>query len=207
MDSIDRALVMMGEKRFLTLVLSAAVDSGIFEYNPGYSLCKGGLYSHSLSMAVACETLAKQTSNRMSPAVAYTAGLLHDIGKVVLDQYVAEAIPFFYRRILQEGTDLIDIEKACFDTTHAETGKTLAMSWELPEVLYDPIAWHHEPEKAEKDIELTHLVFLSDLILSRFTLGQELERMDARRLAKSLNVLGLHHNQLPALIDAVTVSH
>ncbi len=204
-DSIDRALVLMGEKRFLMLVLSAAVDSGIFGYSRGYSLCKGGLYNHSLGMAVACESLAKRTSNRVSPAVAYTAGLLHDIGKVVLDQYVAEAIPFFYRRILEEGKDLITSEKACFDTTHAETGCTLARLWGLPDVLYDPIACHHEPEKAEEYPELTHLVFFSDLILSRFTMGQELERMDARRLAESLDVLGFSRNQLPALIDTVSV--
>lgn len=203
-DSIDRALIMLGEKRFLLLVLSAAVDSGFFEYSRGYSLCKGGLYSHSLDMALACERLAKMTPNRVSPAVAYTAGLLHDIGKVVLDQYVSEAIPFFYRRIMEDGEDLITIEKECFKTTHAETGRTLVTLWGLPDILKDPIACHHEPEKAETEPELTHLVFISDLIQSRFSMGKELERMDTRRLAESLNVLGFSRDQLPALIDAVS---
>lgn len=204
-DSIDRALILMGEKRFLQLVLSASFESTFFEYSQGYSLCKGGLYNHSLGMAVACERIAMRTDGRVSPAVAYTAGLLHDIGKVVLDQYVAGAIPFFYRRIMQDEKELITIEKERFDTTHPEIGKTLAMLWDLPGVLHAPIACHHEPEKAGGNKELTYLVFLADLILSRFTMGQELERMDSRRLAEALNVLGFKKRQLPELIDAVSL--
>lgn len=204
-DSIDRALILMGEKRFLQLVLSASFGSTFFEYSQGYSLCKGGLYNHSLGMAVACERIAMRTAGRVSPAVAYTAGLLHDIGKVVLDQYVAGAIPFFYRRIMQDDKELIAIEKECFDTTHPEIGKTLAMLWDLPEVLHAPIACHHEPEKTKDNKEMTHLVFLAELILSRFTIGQDLERMDTRRLVDGLNILGFSKPQLPELIDAVSL--
>jgi HD-like signal output (HDOD) protein/chemotaxis receptor (MCP) glutamine deamidase CheD len=205
-DSIDRALILMGEKRFLQLVLSASFESTFLEYSQGYSLCKGGLYNHSLGMAVACERIAMRTAGRVSPAVAYTAGLLHDIGKVVLDQYVAGVIPFFYRRIMQDDKELIAIEKECFNTTHPEIGKTLAMLWDLPEVLHAPIACHHEPEKADENTKLTHLVFLGDLIMSRFTMGQELERMVNRRLAEALNMLGFSKRQLPELIDAVSLT-
>jgi HD-like signal output (HDOD) protein/chemotaxis receptor (MCP) glutamine deamidase CheD len=204
-DSIDRALILMGEKRFLQLVLSASFESTFFEYSQGYSLCKGGLYNHSLGMAVACERIAMRTAGRVSPAVAYTAGLLHDIGKVVLDQYVAGAVPFFYRRLMQDEKELIAIEKERFDTTHPEVGKTLAMLWDLPDVLHAPIACHHKPETAAENPELTHLVFLTDLILSRFTMGQELERMNSRRLAEALNVLGFKKRHLPELIDAVSL--
>ncbi len=125
---------------------------------------------------------------------------------MVLDQYVARAIPFFYRRILEDGEDLITIEKECFDTTHAETGRTLAELWRLPDILRDPIACHHEPENAQVYPELTHLVFLADLIQSRFTMGQELEGMTRCRVAESLDVLGFSLKQLPALIDAASVT-
>lgn len=204
-DSIDRAVILMGEKRFLQLVLSASFESTFFQYSQGYSLCRGGLYNHSLGMAVACERIAMRAGCRVSPAVAYTAGLLHDIGKVVLDQYVADAIPFFYRRLMQDEKELIAVEKERFDTTHPEIGKTLAVLWHLPDVLHTPIACHHEPEKANENKELTHLVFLADLILSRFTMGQELERMDTRRLAEAMKILGFSKGQLPELIDAVSV--
>jgi HD-like signal output (HDOD) protein len=125
--------------------------------------------------------------------------------KVVLDQYVAGAVPFFYRRLMQDEKELIAIEKERFDTTHPEVGKTLAMLWDLPDVLHAPIACHHKPETAAENPELTHLVFLTDLILSRFTMGQELERMNSRRLAEALNVLGFKKRHLPELIDAVSL--
>jgi putative nucleotidyltransferase with HDIG domain len=205
MGSIDRALVMMGEKRFLQLVLSSAMADMFHEECQGYSLSKGGLYSHALGTAMACERIARYLSCRISPDVAYTAGLLHDIGKVVLDQYVANAAPLFYRRIFNEGQDLIAVEKAYFDITHSQIGMHLAERWSLPEILQEPIAHHHEPEKACKQTELTCLVYLADLIQSRFIMGQNLEGMDTNRLDASLSVLNLQPAQLPELIDEVSV--
>ncbi len=205
MDSIDRALILMGQKHFLQLALSSVMAELFHEKCQGYSLCKGGLYSHALGTAMACERMARHLSGRISPDVAYTAGLLHDIGKVILDQYVADALPLFYRRILNEGQDLIAVEKEYFDITHSQVGMHLAGLWSLPDVLLDPIAHHHEPEKARKQPELTCLVYLADLIQSRFSMGQDLERMDTQRLAASLSVLNVTPARFSALIDGVSV--
>jgi putative nucleotidyltransferase with HDIG domain len=204
MDSIDRALILMGQKHFLQLVVSSAMADMFHDECRGYSLCKGGLYSHSLSTAVACERMARSLSCRVSPDVAYTAGLLHDIGKVVLDQYVANAAPLFYRRILNEGQDLIAVEKQHFNITHPQIGMHLAGLWSLPEVLLDPIAHHHEPELARKQPELTCLVYLADLIQSRFATWQDLERMNTQRLAEVLSVLKVKPDRFSDLIDKVS---
>jgi HD-like signal output (HDOD) protein len=80
---------------------------------------------------------------------------------------------------------------------------SLAKDWSLPEILHDPIARHHEPEQANKHPELTALVYLADLIYSRFVMGQELERMNTDGIAFSLKVLNIRQTQLPALIDEV----
>ena len=202
-DSIDRALVLLGEKRFLQLVLSAAMEDIFYGDAQGYSLCKGGLYNHSVGMALACETMGRVLSNQISPSVAYTAGLLHDIGKVVLDQYVAQIAPFFYRDIMTTGKDVLSVEKTYFDTTHSEIGMYLAKTWSLPDILYDPISFHHKPEQANKHLELTCLVYLAELIHSRFVMGLELERMDLNQLGTALKVLNIPHTQLPSLIDTI----
>lgn len=202
-DSIDRALVLLGEKKFLQLVLSATMKEVFCDETHGYSLCKGGLYNHSVGMAMACEKMAQRISRQVSPSVAYTAGLLHDIGKVVLDQYVGQFRPYFYRDIFCKAQDFLHVEKAYFDTTHSEIGMSLARDWSLPDILHDPIARHHEPELARKHPELTCLVYLADLIYSRFVMGQELERMNTDGIAFSLKVLNIKQTQLPALIDEV----
>ena len=201
-DSIDRALVMLGEKHFMQLVVSASFEGFFPENGMGYSLCKGGLYNHALGTAMLAETLANITG-KASPDIAYTAGLLHDVGKVVLDQYIAPAHPFFYRRTQVDGIDLVVAEREVFGITHAETGSRLAERWSLPEGLADTIRHHHCPEEATVNPELTHLVYLADLIMSRFQVGQELERLNTDKLISRMKKVGLDSKQLPIIVDSI----
>ena len=201
-DSVDRALVMMGEKRFLQMVVSASLEDFYPAGGNGYSLCKGGLYKHALGMAVSCEALANFTK-KAAPDVAYTAGLLHDIGKVVLDQHVARSLGFFYRRVQTEGVTMIAAEKEFLGTTHTEVGGLLAKKWSLPEVLADVILHHHSPEKSRVDPDLVHLVYLADLIISRFMVGEEIESLGATMLPVRLNRLGLKTERFPAVVEKV----
>jgi len=199
-DSIDRALVMLGEKRLLKLAVSASVENFFPEIAHGYSLCKGGLYKHAIGTALTAEGIAGMRG-KVSSDIAYTAGLLHDIGKVVLDQHVAAAYPFFYRRTQEEGVDLIQMENELFGTTHPEVGGRLAEAWDLPITLREAIRHHHAPEEATVDPELTHMVYLADLVMSRFLVGQELERLRTDQTTSSLEKIGLSPDQFPEIID------
>ena len=202
-DSIDRALVMMGEKRLMQLVVSASLEDFFPDNGQGYSLCKGGLYRHALGTAMISEKLSELTG-KASSGTAYTAGLLHDIGKVVLDQYLAPAYPLFYRRTQIDGVDLIDVESDEFGITHTAAGGKLAEHWSLPENLTDTIQHHHHPEQATVDPELTHLVYLADLLMSRFLVGQELERLNTNELASRLQKVGLRVEQFPMMVDCIS---
>lgn len=201
-DSIDRALVMLGEKRFLQTVVSASLEDFYPSKGNGYSLCKGGLYKHALGMAVVCEGLAESTK-KAAPDIAYTAGLLHDIGKAVLDQHVANAFGHFYRRVQTEGVNITAAESELLGTTHTEVGGLLAKRWSLPETLTDVILHHHQPEHATVDSELVHLVYLADLIISRFMVGQEMDSVGTRGLPLRLRKLGLESSQFPALVEGI----
>ena len=201
-DSIDRALVLLGEKKLLQIVVSSALKRFFSDSGKGYSLCKGGLFQHALMVALVAEELARFTG-KTSPDIAYTAGLLHDIGKVVLDQYVASAYPFFYRRTLVEGIDLCSTETDLFGVTHPEVGGRLSESWSLPENLIDTIRYHHVPEQATIQPELTHLVYLADLLMSRFRVGHDLERLNTDTLALSLQAVGLSPSEFPVIVDLI----
>jgi len=201
-DSIDRALVLLGERRLLQLVVSASLEGFYPEHEQGYSLCKGGLYRHALGTAMVTQELAQFTGRALTD-VAYTAGLLHDIGKVVLDQYVAATYPLFYRRTQVDGVDLVDVERDTFGVAHTRIGGRLAEQWSLPPDLTDAIRFHHRPEEASVAPELTHLVYLADLLMSRFLAGQLLERSNTRRFAIRLKRIGLTPSQLPILVDLI----
>jgi putative nucleotidyltransferase with HDIG domain len=199
-DSIERALLVVGEKWLLQVVIGAAMEEFLSQTSRGYSLCQGGLYHHASGTAAVARSLA-QSTGRTPPDLAYTAGLLHDIGKVVLDQYMDPALPYFYRHIQADDSDLIKAEREVFGVTHPDTGRRLAMHWSFPEILTEAIWHHHQPEQATIGPELSHLVYLADVIMSRFMVGLELERLDTHAFAARLDRIGVSPDQLPLLID------
>jgi HD-like signal output (HDOD) protein len=123
---------------------------------------------------------------------------------VVLDQYLAPAYPLFYRRTQIDGVSLIEVESDEFGITHTEAGGKLAERWSLPDNLEDTIRNHHHPEQASISPELTHLIYLADLLMSRFAVGHELERLDTNQLTSRLHKVGLHPEQFPLIIESIS---
>ena len=202
--SLDHAIVFLGQEMFIKLVIAAAVKSYYDQSGNGYSLCKGGLYHHAIGTALIAEKIVGLTKD-IPPAIAYTAGLLHDIGKVVLDQYIAAAFPMLYREFQSKSTDLIDAETTILGMDHTRVGGILAERWSLPSALVEVIRFHHAPEKSQHERSLTTIVYLADLLMSRFHSGLELERIGAGRLVERLASLELSPAQFQALIDLIPV--
>ena len=202
-DTIERALVILGEKKLLSIILSTSLDLFFPSGTGGYSLCKGGLFKHSLGTALLSQHIARTTKS-CAPELAYTAGLLHDIGKVVLDQYVAQIYPHFYRQTQIEGHELVSVEQKVFGIAHTQAGQRLADKWGLPENLADSICAHHQPETSTVDKRLAHVVYVADLIYSQFLTGQEIERLSADNIKSRLEVIGLKADNFPLLIENMT---
>jgi len=201
-ESIDLAVLKLGERRMLQYILSTSMELFYTETENGYSLCKGGLFQHALFTALVAERVA-QITGMISPDIAYVGGLLHDIGKVVLDQYISHAYPLFYRRVHEEGKPLIDVEREVLGIDHCEVGYRLADLWGLPENITESIHHHHLPERALINPQLTHIVYLADLLVSRFRVGVELDRMSTRELPERLKLIGLDPDQFPHIIDRI----
>jgi putative nucleotidyltransferase with HDIG domain len=201
-ESLDHALVMLGQHLLLKFVISASFNNFFNQSGMGYSLCKGGIYHHAVGTAVIAEKLAVLTG-KVEPSLAYTAGLLHDIGKVVLDQYIISGFPLFYRQLNEEGKNFSEVEKQVLGTDHTEVGASLALNWSFPESLVETIRHHHNPEDAQQHDELVHIVYLADLLMSRFHSGLELERLNTDTLATRLETIGLSIAEFPALVDHI----
>jgi putative nucleotidyltransferase with HDIG domain len=202
-ESIDQALMHLGVNLVMKFVIAAAVDGFFSQSGMGYSLCKGGLYHHAVGVAVIAEKLARLTG-AAKPGLAYSAGLLHDIGKVVLDQFVGAAYPLFYRKLIaDQTTDFAQAEQALFNTTHPAVGFQLAQRWSFPDSLAEAIRCHHEPEAGGRHQGLTGLVFLSNLLMSSFRAGLEISRQTAHALTPRLAAIGLSPSQLPQIVDLI----
>ena len=203
-ESLDQALVLLGLRLLAKLVISVSVNELFGHSGLGYSLCKGGLYHHAIGTAIIAEKLADYTDSTKA-GLAYTAGLLHDIGKVVLDQAIASDYPLFYRRLMEDEHNFSEAEKEILGFNHSQVGEKLARKWSFPDSLCDVIRNHHRPEKAIRHLELAHVVYLADLIMTRFHSGLELERLNTEALGARMETIGLSTEQFPEIVDLIPI--
>lgn len=201
-ESMDHALVYLGQKILVKFVISAAIKSYLNQAGMGYSLCKGGLYHHAVGTAIIAEKIARVTK-KVDPALAYTGGLLHDIGKVVLDQHIQAGLPLFYRQLYEEEKNSLEVERSIFGIDHQEAGSTLAQQWSFPESLTEVVQHHHHPENAMRHRDLVHIIYLADLLMSRFHVGLEAERLNTDNLDKRLETLGFSINSFFDIVDMI----
>jgi len=194
-ESIDQAVIYLGSKTMLQMIVTAQVNKFISSSDKGYSLCRGGMFHHALATARLSEQIAI-LHGLIRPDVAYTSGLLHDIGKVVLDQYISGAQPLFYRLMREKQEDSQIIEQEILGMDHNQVGLLLAESWNLPDVIKDAILFHHTPECAKENREITHIVYIADILSNRFMSGLEIEHISSSSLKKSLELLGLKPDQI-----------
>ena len=145
---IDNAVMLLGQKTIRNLVLTATMGGFGSQGVPGYGIGKGGLFNHSLVVAQSAQTLSKEVS-RSIPAEAYTAGLLHDIGKVVLSQHVEQRVTVIIETAETNHVSFGEAERTVLGINHAEVGATLAEKWELPDFLVGAIRAHHDTPSSE----------------------------------------------------------
>ncbi len=204
-DTLKEAIVLMGKQILIQSVITAAVDT---YYNQvqvsGYSLCKGGLFLHAVGTAVLAEKIAL-SCKKAQPGSAYAAGLLHDIGKVVLDQFIARGAPLFFRNLQNDDDTALRSEKKLLGVTHCEAGGFLARKWQFSKALSDVILFHHNPRKATENKFITHIVYLADLIMSKFSTSFEHEKLQTAFLADTLRILEMTPEDLLPIIDKMPV--
>ncbi len=164
--SMQQAVSHLGEE----LVFSAAVRTcaGDVLNHPlqGYVADDTCLWSHSVYTALAARQLAHLNSEGPEPDLAYAAGLLHDIGKAVLADWLCRAPGSVARRAADPGDhEFILLEESLLGINHQSAGHALARHWMLPEVICEAILHHHKPGLAgAKSAWLAETIHVADLV-------------------------------------------
>jgi putative nucleotidyltransferase with HDIG domain len=155
------------------------------------------LWRHSVSVAVAAETVARQVSE--DEATAFTAALLHDIGKVIL----AVAASDVYGRLREKGPagaqTMMEAEKAMLGVDHAEVGARLLARWNLPTHLVVAVRCHHDPTRAAPFERLAASVHLANVISYQLSPQSE-STHEFQNPVTSLHILGLTPEIYPLLV-------
>ena len=159
--SIGEATVYLGVETLRALVTSAAVFAHLSPVSPipGFSLDQ--LEAHSrLTAQIAGQLLAGADA-----ATATTAGLLHDIGQLLLARHNPKALSSALARARDTGRRLDEAELELLGTTHAEVGAALLAVWGLPHQVVEAVANHHRPDRApERKLDPTLAVHVADAL-------------------------------------------
>ncbi len=169
-ESVDRAIVLLGFDTVREMSLGISVIDQFDKVGGRGSLDLTKFWEHSAMVALSAKNIAKEWFPEVAKE-AFLAGLLHDVGKLILIQYLEGE----FGDILIEadlGDDfLFEIEMKKLGTHHGEIGFWLARKWNFPKAVSECIRFHHYPEKSSKHSKLVAVVCLANLITQEMKLG------------------------------------
>ncbi|HCK98673.1 MAG TPA: histidine kinase [Candidatus Marinimicrobia bacterium] len=169
-NSVQQGIVRLGTKRIFELAVAAAIAPMAQKAVKGYDLSPGKFWEHSVAVAIGAEQLALDL-NIKAPDYTFTAGLLHDIGKIVLGTFIeVDAAPIM-TLANQENVSFDEAEKQILGIDHAEVGAILLERWNLPECIVDVDRWHHQPDLYQGDRLVLDLVHVADILSMMSGLG------------------------------------
>ncbi len=164
--TINLAIVVLGFNTVRDLALSASLVDR-FDLNEDHDdSTLMGFWSHSVNTAVAARMLQRLTRSRVV-GEAFVAGLLHDIGRLVMARYLKSEHQEIQEELKLSGRPIWEIEQEVLSMSHSEVGGLLCKRWNLPQNICDAITWHHHPTEREEDDKLTSLVHMAEYLSLR----------------------------------------
>lgn len=162
-STVRDAVFLLGRNEIFQLVVASVVGRLTQQSVKGYGLSPNELWDHLMGVAVVSRRLGQALHSKI-PSYTFTAGLLHDIGKVVLGTF-AEVDPAPILELAEkEQTGLVEAERRILGIDHAEVGARLLESWNLPAYLSEVVHWHHEPEKNPGQAVVSELIRVADAL-------------------------------------------
>ncbi len=173
-ETVHRATLVMGLDMVSGLALSQSVMNSLSCDEPELDNFNRGEFWRHANACGACARLLMErlTSERELLANALTAGLLHDLGKLVEDRYLRDSFVAALENAIREESCLIDVEKDTIGATHVEIGHYLAEWWSLPTYLAEVVRCHHRPKAVLQHSEdLTAAVHVANVLVQAFEIG------------------------------------
>jgi len=201
--SVEQAVFVLGHQQIMQIVLSLAFNSLMTVPLHGYAIEKDELWRHSLVTALTCERLMKTgLPVESEPAIAFTSGLLHDIGKLALNDVLTPHYQKAIRlRINENGFSRIEAEHDAIGTDHAEVGACLLNAWNLPDDIVEAVGHHHAPEIRPRP-RLSAVVHVADCLANTYGSTAGWDAM-ATRIAAVSDALDLTSERVEKLLATI----
>ncbi|MGD9358036.1 MAG: HDOD domain-containing protein [Desulfobacterales bacterium] len=170
-SSISHASVVLGHKILEEIVTLAGAEGILAGKLPGYGYDSQDLWKHSLAVAFASKIIA----NSKNPGLvkeAHMTGLIHDVGKIILDSYIVEKKAEIESFMETEEKTFFEAESQYLGFNHADIASDVCKKWNFPESINIAIKYHHQPAGSEGN-ELCYILHMADYIATLSGIGYD----------------------------------
>ncbi|MBU0728825.1 MAG: HDOD domain-containing protein [Proteobacteria bacterium] len=198
-SSLEQGLVVLGNNVLKDIIITSS-SSDFYKgvAGEGYVLEEGELWRHSVATGIMAKLLIRHVKD-IDAGTAYTAALLHDIGKRVMSSYVAEEFKEIMEIVTTGKCSFSDAEKKVLGVTHAELGGMILEKWEFSQEMIDAVKQHHDPEALLKE-PLSAVVCLSNALVISLGIGAGATGLAMEMQGDGLKRFGLANKDLDLLM-------
>ncbi len=203
-SSIHQASVVLGFEALGELISVVGASGLLDNILNGYGLEAGSLWQHSLAVAFGSKIIARKKYPTHENN-AFSAGLLHDCGKMILDEYVKEREDQFDSFLKGEGNTYLAAEKQILGFDHAEIAFDLCKKWNIPESQSLAIRYHHFPSESNQN-ELAYIIHIADVLAMKGGIGTGFDSMLYEIEGKALEFTGIPESELEEVMQEMIES-
>ena len=203
-SSISHASVVLGHKILGEVVTMAGAEGLLDGHLPGYGYDSQDLWKHSLAVAFSSKILTNSDNSDLAKE-AHMAGLIHDVGKIILDSYIMEKKEEFEAFMEEEEKTFLEAESHFFGFNHAEIASEVCKKWSFPDSLSSAIRHHHQPSGSEGN-KLSYILHMADYIAVLSGIGYDSDDVLYELEQGTMDYLSVTHENVSELVATVTES-
>lgn len=197
--TLREAVAYLGRENLYRLILTAGT-SRFYKKVEGYYQEATRLWEHSVGVALMSRILSKKIYGFEDPKL-FTTGLLHDIGKVVLGEYVHESFQEIMDLVSNQGYSFLEAEEELIGINHAEVGGEITRLWKFPVEMTEAITYHHRPDLLRRgDDTIPWLIYLADQVCLMMGIGGGEDGLAYRGLGEVIDKFGFCQRDLEECI-------
>ncbi len=202
--SVRTAAVRLGFDEIKDISMVAIISSSLSSLTiPNL----GRFWIHSLAVGYTAQVLARRAGRKFPPRLKgylFTAGLLHDLGSLVLYHLFSKEVQILYDRLPETDLTMYQLEEESLGIDHAEVGAYVARHWKLPEAIREAIAFHHAPWQASSSMKpLVSAVHLADFICNNQEFSWIDDNFPREFDSSSWELFDMDLDDVPEIIDEV----
>ena len=199
-ETIKDAVNLLGTDQIIDLVLIKSGARALSGRHKGYDLQEGAMWKYSVSSAIIARQIAEQIGIAHKNTI-FTASLLKDIGKTVLDKFVNDAFEKISALVVERNFSFMEAEKKIIGVDHAELGGMIAKMWKFSPRMVNIIRNHHlsrcDMVRTNRDVAV---VYLADCICMMMGMGVGADGLAYRFHTEAMEAIGIDADTVPQII-------